>query len=159
MNNDRIKGELTSEQQAAALQAIADIEAKLPFLIDLSVDERRALPKMGDKSRAFVDQGLVVATQNEGIMPRNFDIDEYRRDVEMYRRMESILLSLQKLMKRVEDTNLAAGSDAYGQTLLVYQAAKMAGKDGSLGPHLDRMGRRFAHKSPGVNQDVTPPAN
>ncbi len=83
----------------------------------------------------------------------------YRRDVEMYRRMESILLSLQKLMKRVEDTNLAAGSDAYGQTLLVYQAAKMAGKDGSLGPHLDRMGRRFAHKSPGVNQDVTPPAN
>ncbi len=54
-------------------------------------------------------------------------------------------------MKRIEDTYLAAGSDAYGQTLVVYQAAKLAGKDGSLDEHLDSLSRRFARKSPGPN--------
>jgi hypothetical protein len=55
---------------------IGQIQNLLPFLIDLNADERRALPKLGDKSRAFVDQGLVLAVQNPGILPRNFDLDE-----------------------------------------------------------------------------------
>ncbi|WP_197492607.1 hypothetical protein [Methylomonas methanica] len=48
---------------------------------------------------------------------------------------------------RLEDTFLAAGSDAYSQTLLVYQAAKLAGKNGALEQHLDGLSRRFARKS------------
>lgn len=150
-NNDLIKGEISPEQLQAVLQAIQDIQTNLPFLIDLTTDERRSLPKMGDKSRAFVDQGLVLALQNVSILPRNFDPEEYRRDVALVRQLESIVLYMRQLMKRLEDTYLAAGSDAYGQTLVVYQAAKLAGKDGSLDEHLDSLGRRFARKSPGPN--------
>ena len=73
----------------------------------------------------------------------------------LVRQLESIVLGMRQLMKRLEDTYLAAGSDAYGQTLVVYQAAKLAGKDGSLDEHLDSLGRRFARKSPGPNH-VTP---
>lgn len=151
MSNDLISGEILPEQQQAVINAINVIQTNLPFLIDLTTDERRTLPKMGDKSRAFVDQGLVVATQNEGILPRNFDPDAYRRDVTLVRQLEPIVLVMRQLMKRIEDTFLAAGSDAYGQTLVVYQAAKLAGKDGSLDEHLDSLSRRFARKSPGPN--------
>lgn len=151
MSNDLISGEILPEQQQAVINAINVIQTNLPFLIDLTTDERRTLPKMGDKSRAFVDQGLVVATQNEGILPRNFDPDAYRRDVTLVRQLEPIVLAMRQLMKRIEDTFLAAGSDAYGQTLVVYQAAKLAGKDGSLDEHLDSLSRRFARKSPGPN--------
>lgn len=38
------------------------IKQKLPFLIDLIAEERKSLPKMGDKSRAFVSKALEVAT-------------------------------------------------------------------------------------------------
>jgi hypothetical protein len=123
MTNDLIKGDLLPEQQQAVLNSLHDIQTKLPFLIDLTVDDRRTLPKMGDRSRAFVDQGLVMATQNEGILPRNFDLEEYRRDVALVRQLEPIVLAARQLIKRIEDTYLAAGSDAYGQTLVVYQAA------------------------------------
>lgn len=157
MTNDLIKGDLSLEQQKAVLQAMADIQAKLPFLIDLTVDDRRTLPKMGDKSRAFVDQGLAIATQNEGILPRNFDLEEYRRDVALVRQLEPVVLAMRQLAKRLDDTYLAAGSDAYGQTLVVYQAAKLAGKDGSLDEHLDSLGRRFARKSPGPNHVTANP--
>jgi len=153
MATELIKGELLPEQQEAVLKAFADIQAQLPFLIDLSTEDRRGLPKMGDKSRAFVDQGLALATQNEGILPRAFDLDEYRADVEMVRKMEPIMMTMRQLMKKMEDTFLAAGSDAYTQTLHVYQAAKLAGKDGSLDEHLDSLGKRFARKTPGSSSD------
>jgi hypothetical protein len=149
MNHELTNAQLLPEQEQQILQSMADIEAKLPFLLDLSVSDRRGLPKMGDKSRAFVDHGLVLALQNGNILPRNFNIEEYQHDVQLVRQLESLVLAMRRLMKRLEDTYLAAGSDAYGQTLLVYQAAKLAGKDGSLAEHLDTLSRRFARKSPG----------
>lgn len=51
------------------LQAIATIKEKLPFLVDLSADDRKTLPKMGDKSRAFVSKALEVAAQNPEFLP------------------------------------------------------------------------------------------
>ena len=158
MTNDLIKGELLPEQQQAVLQAMIDIQAKLPFLIDLTAEDRRSLPKMGDKSRAFVDQGLVLATQNEGILPRNFDLDEYRRDVALTRQLEPLVLTMRQLMKWLEDTYIAAGSDAYSHTLIVYQAAKLAGKGGALDEHLDSLARRFAHKSPDPGNAAVKPS-
>ena len=104
---------------------------------------------MGDKSRAFVDQGLVLATQNDGILPRNFDLNQYRNEVALVRELEPVVLAMRQLMKRLEDTYTAVGSDAYSQTLVVYQAAKLAGKTGALDQHLDSLAKRFAHKSPG----------
>lgn len=147
MNIDLVKGELSADKQQAVLGLIRKIQNELPFLIDLTAEERRALPKLGDKSRAFVDQGLVLATQNSGILPRNFDLDEYQRDVNLVRQLEPLVLALGQLMGRLEDTFLATGSDAYSQTLLVYQAAKLAGKNGSLEQHLEGLSRRFARKS------------
>ncbi len=78
MINNLIKGELPSDQQTALLQTIIEIQTKLPFLIDLTTADRRSLPKLGDKSRAFIDHGLVLANQNSGILPRNFDLDRKR---------------------------------------------------------------------------------
>jgi hypothetical protein len=40
------------------MQAIATIRDKLSFLINLSKEERRSLPKMGDKTRIFVQKAL-----------------------------------------------------------------------------------------------------
>ncbi len=154
MINNLIKGELPSDQQIVLLQAIIDIQSKLPFLLDLTTADRRSLPKLGDKSRAFIDHGLVLASQNSGILPRNFDLDQYSQEVTLVRQLEPIVLAMRQLMKRLEDTFMAVGSDAYSQTLVVYQAAKMADKNGLLDEHLDSLAQRFARKSPG--QDKTP---
>jgi hypothetical protein len=54
----------------------------LPVLIDLTTKERRALTKMGDKSSAFVIKALEVAKQNPDFLPRAFNVEEMRKDVE-----------------------------------------------------------------------------
>lgn len=51
------------------LSAVNTIKEKLPFLIDLSPDDRHALPKMGDKRSGFVQQALEIAEQNPDILP------------------------------------------------------------------------------------------
>jgi len=79
-------------------------------------------------------------------LPRNFDLEEYRRDIVLVRQLEPLVLALGQLAGRLDDTLLAVGSDAYSQTLLVYQAAKLAGKNGSLEQHLEGLGRRFARR-------------
>jgi len=155
MTNNLSNAQLLPDQQQAVLQAITDIQTKLPFLIDLTIADRRGLPKLGDKGRAFIDQGLVLATQNEGILPRNFDLEQYRREVTMVRELGPVILAFRQLMKRLEDTYTAVGSDAYSQTLVIYQTAKLANKNGALDQHLDSLAQRFAHKSPGPNNIIT----
>ena len=158
MINNLITGELPVDQQKALLQTIIDIQSKLPFLLDLTTADRRSLPKLGDKSRAFIDHGLVLASQNPGILPRNFDLDQYNPEVTLVRQLEPIVLAMRQLMKRLEDTFMAVGSDAYSQTLVVYQVAKLADKNGLLDEHLDSLAQRFARKSPTPDKTPTTPA-
>jgi hypothetical protein len=47
-----------------AVHTLSALRQKPPFLIDLTTEERRRLPRIGDKSRRFVEQALQVAEQN-----------------------------------------------------------------------------------------------
>jgi hypothetical protein len=147
MPDNRISATLSAADAKAVMDAINTIRTKLPFLLDLTLEERRALPKMGDKSRAFVSQALDVAKQNPDILPRSFDIDEMSKDVDLANALQPIMLALTQLQELVDDTYLLVGSEAYIAALLVYQYARAAGKGAALDGMLDALGQRFARKS------------
>ncbi len=127
MQDNRIDATLSDTDRQAVMSALDTIRQKLPFLIDLTPDERRSLPKMGDRSRGFVSQALEVATQNMDILPRSFDPAEMRKDVELLASLTPIVTALSQLQELVEDTYLAVGSEAYTSALLVYQYARSGG--------------------------------
>lgn len=147
MPENRINATLSAADLQAVMEAINTIREKLPFLIDLSPEERRTLPKMGDKSRAFVSQALTVATQNSDFLPRSFNVEEMRKDVELASALEPIMAALTQLQELVEDTYLEVGSEAYTSALLVYSYAQSSGQGSALDDLLDDMGRRFARKA------------
>ena len=60
---NRITATLLEADRQAVLEAFTTILTKLPFLVDLSQDERRELPKMGDKSVAFVRKSVEMAQE------------------------------------------------------------------------------------------------
>ncbi len=142
-----ISATLTEIDRDAVKKAIATIKEKLPFLIDITTDERKALPKMGDKSRAFVSKALEIATQNPDFLPRSFDLEEMRKDVQLFEALYPLLLSLNQLQELVDDTCLAVGSEAYAAALQVYSYAKASGQNAGLNTVVEDMGRRFARKS------------
>lgn len=142
-----ISATLAQKDRDAVMQAITTIKEKLPFLLDLSAEERKALPKMGDKSRAFVSKALEIATQNPDFLPRSFDLEEMRKDVQLFEQLYPLLLSLTQLQELVDDTCLAVGSEAYAAALQVYNYAKASGQGSGLDSVVIEMGQRFARKS------------
>lgn len=150
MLDNRISASLSQADQQAILAAVNTIREKLPFLIDLTPEERRTLPRMGDKSRGFVAQALEVATLNPDILPRSFDVSEMRKDVDLLSALSPVMTALSQLSELVDDTYMAVGSEAYASALLVYQFARTGGKGSALDGALDALSQRFARKSHGT---------
>ena len=61
---NRVSAQLSAESIQRIADALAVIKAELPFLINLTADERKVLPKMGDGTVSFVIKALEYAKQN-----------------------------------------------------------------------------------------------
>lgn len=149
MTDNRVDAELKAADAQAVLTSIADIKAKLPFLIDLTLEERKTLPKMGDISRAFVQKALEVSSQNQDSLPRSFDTEEMQRDWELFQALSPIVQAVGQLNELLDDTITQVGSEAYVAALLVYNALKANGKGSALDGEKDALAQRFARKSTG----------
>lgn len=145
--NNRIEAVLAANDLADVLAAFDTIKAKLPFLQDLSPDERKAMLKMGDKNLDFVTKALELATQNQDFLPRSFDVDEMKADVDLLRGLVTVMTRLQPLYDLIDDTYMLVGSEAYAAGLEVYRYARQAHLGDGLDPLLDALGKKFARKA------------
>ncbi|MGJ3252511.1 MAG: hypothetical protein ACFE0J_15500 [Elainellaceae cyanobacterium] len=128
MPYQNIDATLTPEDRLEIQEAIQTIQAKLPFLVTLSVDERRRLYKMGDKRLAFVQTSFSAAQSNRNILPASFDLDGYANDYRLASDLAELLMILRQLTEQVDDTLMAVGSEAMGSSLTVYDYVKTAAK-------------------------------
>jgi hypothetical protein len=140
-----------SETDLAEIDAaINTLEAKMSrHLIDLSVDERRSLNKMGDKSEAFCRQTLNVLAQNPKAVPETLDLQEAQRDLIALDQLRSRTTRLRQLLGRAEDTETALGSDVMNASLEGYALLKVVGKGSGLESLRRDMSARFSRSAPG----------
>ncbi len=109
MSSNRVNIHFTDEQREEAKAALAALAAGLPFLIDLTSEERSAMPRFGDKSRGFISKALDIAENNQEILPRTFSLDEFRTRAAMLvgegvllRRRRMVLPAARALFSRRE---------------------------------------------------------
>jgi hypothetical protein len=138
-----VSATLTTEDQREVMDAIALIRSKLPFLLSTTPEERKALTKMGDKSQAFVSLALDLASQDPDFLPRSLDVEEMRKDLELFQKLRPILLMLTQLQELVGNTSMLAGSEAMTAALTIYNAAKNNGHDAGVDAIVEEMGQRF----------------
>ena len=112
--------------------------------------------KPGDRSRNFIDKALEVAAQNPDILPRMFNVEEMRKDIELSQRLQPILLALSQLQEVMDNTVAVVNSEAYAAALSVYGYAKASGKAAALQDTLDELSKRFSRK-PAVSASKTNP--
>jgi hypothetical protein len=155
---NKINATLSEADRDRILELINQIFALLPFLINLTPEERRELPRMGDKSRAFVLASLALAEQDDSFLPRSFDVAEMRQDEDLYAALTMVYTALAILFEKLQDTMLLTGSDLYVAALEVYDAAKRKGGSdgGGLDHLLDALGQRFARRSKNTENPPTP---
>ena len=147
MVTNKVSGTLSSESYENVMQSVAEIKANLDFLVDLTLEERKRLSKMGDKSRAFVDRAYDLATQNPAFLPRSFDLEEMQRDVELFRAMHPLMITFKQLYEQLDDTYRAVGADSFSAALAVYNYAKISDAGLAMDEVLKDMGRRFSRRT------------
>jgi hypothetical protein len=140
------KNQLASTDRDTIMNAIATIQATMPYLIDLTLEQRKALPKMGDSSVAFVRKALELAKQNPDFLPRSFQIEQMQQSLEFWEQMNSIMLAFNQLQELMDDTYVAVGSKVFSEALTIYHYAKAVEHTGVLENSVVELGKRFAHK-------------
>ena len=143
MLKNRIDVTVAPADVQAALNAVTLIREKFPFLIDLSTETRRALPKLGDGSRAFVQKALEIAKQNPDILPRSFDVATMERDLELFFDLMPLLAAVERLRELLSDTLKQIGSEVMTAALLVYRQVQTT--DG-MDTEARELSQRFAQK-------------
>jgi hypothetical protein len=134
---------LANEDIEAILAALKTVREKLPFLVGLSPADRRRLPKLGLRSQTFVEKALDLAEHHPEVMPRCLDVAAARQDLALFTALHPILQTLNSLQELVQDTQMLAGSEAYGSARLAYLSAKQLGKGMGLTAIVDDLARRF----------------
>ena len=131
MSDNRLSAALTAAEVDEVMQALHTIKQKMPFLLALSSDERRALPQPGDRGRAFISKAMEVATQNPGILPGVFDLPEMRKDVELTNALQPIIMALSQLQGMMDVAGGELGS-IYGgaERLQLCQSERQRSGDG-----------------------------
>ncbi len=119
---------LSEADMQAIKAAIKTIQQNLPFLITLTVEERRKLFKMGDKSLAFVNNSLSAAQSNQNILPPSFNVEALVQDTQLAASLTEILILLRQLTEQVDDMLMAVGSEAMTSSLTIYDYVKTAAK-------------------------------
>lgn len=150
---------------AADLQAIKDafatIKQKLPFLVNLTNDERKSIVKTGSDSLTFVTKALSGAQANPNIFPGSFDRTAFQRDVDLFAVLTELTTLVNQVAEQIDDTRMAVGGEAFRQATQTYDYVKTAAKTepGLKGlADEDELGERFKKGGSG-SSTPTPPAS
>ena len=143
MSQNLVSLNFTADDMAAIAAAIATLEEKLSGLIELSVDERRGLNKMGDKSEPFCRQTLIVLAKNPQILPVELNLAEAEADLRNLDLLRPQFARLRQLVAKADDTEMALGSDVLAAALDGYALAKVFNKGVALVALKEMMSGRY----------------
>lgn len=154
MGQNLISLELNEAELAAIDTALTALEGQLGGLIDLDAEQRRSLPKMGDKSEAFCRQTLNLLAQNPQLVPPGLGLAQAERHLTLIDVLRSRTHRLQRLTGRVQDTEIALGSDVMRVALEGYALLKRMGRGSGLEGLRQDIGARFGRRASRVKSPV-----
>ena len=145
MDPNTISATVSIDDQQAIRAAVETLRQKLPFLIDLTMEERKAIAKLGDKTQGFVQKAWEIANEHEHLFAAVF-LDEMRKDAQLLDVLSAIELSIQTLAKKLNDTKMQVGAEAYAAARTVYSVTKTPFAKAALREASDDLARYYGRK-------------
>lgn len=127
-DDNRISATLPDEDIAGILEAIKSIQERLPFLVSLTAQQRKELPKMKDKSAAFDGKCAGYMVSNPELVPGFVEVAEVEKDRALRDRILKFLPQLQALGELVDSTLMVVNSEIWMADLAYYQSAREAAR-------------------------------
>ncbi len=143
---NRISVRLSPEDQQRINESLRAVQETLkPYLVALTPEERKTLPKMSDRTTPFVEKALSYAQANPALSPAFLNVEEFKVDMDSVYQLTELLRTVDQLSALLNDTVLLAGSEAYEAALTFYNSAKQAAKVNVPGAKgiVDDLSKRF----------------
>ena len=132
MNTNRISAVLPDAVKTQVQQKIQEItDLLVPYVTSLTNEERGNLPKMADKTLAFVTKTVEYTQSNPKYINTDFlDAPELQKDYELNQDILPLLAIVNQLAKSLEDTAMLSGHEAYVAALVYYNNVKYYATNG-----------------------------
>jgi len=157
--SDLVSAQFSEEDEKEVMELIFKLKAKFPFVIKLSAEQRKRLPKLDDGRIPFAEKGVSFGEQQPLVVPPYTNLNELKKDLAFVKATRRVGAELLSFTEMVTDTRMAAGSDAYQASLSIYNSAKSASKQGVPGTQtiVDEMGKLFDGQGKNsVATEITP---
>lgn len=99
-----------------------------PYLIALTPEERRTIPKMSDKTMPFVEKTLEYCQTAPQFAPPYMDREALAGDMKITQQLTPLLRTTIALNNGLDDTVMEAGGESYVNALSYYNSVKQAAK-------------------------------
>ena len=134
--------------------------ALLPFLIGLTIDERKTIPKIDNSNKTFTEDALTGAQSTyASILPTYVNVAEMALDLSLFKQLDEFVLLANDLSEQLRDTQMLAGSEAYISGLTIYRLSEAGANAGIPGADTfyKQLQERFKGQG-GSGTSVNPPA-
>lgn len=130
--------------------ALATIQTTLaPYVVALTPEQRKTIPKMSDGTEPFVGKVMDYAVSDPQFAPPYMDVPEMKKDFDTVTALMPLLRTMDQLQSTLNDTTMIAGSEAFVVALSYYHSVKMAAKMNIPGAKAiyEDLSKRFAKSS------------
>lgn len=157
--DNRISATLSPADKATALTKLGEIQALLPFLLNLTADEKSSLPKMSAIRDGMDETFAQEMTAHPELVPNFVDMTELSKDRALRSALRDLHQQMCALCEGIEDTLTAAGVDTYLAYLSFYNNVKQGAKRNVPGANtvLDNLKRFFPRGGGSAPTQPTPP--
>ena len=151
MPYENIQATLTDADMLDIFNHIDQSNLKLPFLVNLTMKERKKAGRKGASVKAFNKKTLIYAQQNPQYIPSYLDINGTYADQELCDKLKAVKARLDILSDGLHSTILALQNEVYASTRVVYRSIETATKQNvpgsseiynDLKQHFPRTGKR-----------------
>lgn len=124
--SNQISAQLSEEALNEILQAINTIKLKLPFLVKLSIDDKKKTAMLDDGRIPFASKALDYASREPSISPNPLLLTEAQTDNNLFVKLQKVDRELARLSEMVSDTRMLAGAELYEFARIVYKMSKIS---------------------------------
>lgn len=128
MPYSNISSELADAALAEIIEAFALINERLPFLINLTKEERQSLYKMGPDAKSYVDKTKDYTASNPNLIPGFASLPEFLKDYALYAKLATLIPKANALQEAISDTMIGLGSEQMDFMTSFYSSAQEAAK-------------------------------
>ena len=157
--DNRISATLDPADKATILTKLGEISDLLPFLLNLTADEKSSLPKMSAIRDGMDEAFSQEMAAHPEMVPNFVDMTEVAKDRALRTALRDLHQQMCALCEGLEDTLTAAGVDTYLAYLSFYNNVKQAAKRNVPGANtvLDNLKRFFPRGGGSPPAPPTPP--